>query len=65
LSNERGKPTVVTNEPVELEKELVQVQDFRGITHDFRGIHELYLKVVKKNGKITAYVWEEPAAGYR
>ena len=33
---------LVTNEPVEFEEELVEVQDCRKITHSFRGINKIY-----------------------
>jgi hypothetical protein len=38
---------LVTNEPVEFEKQLVAVGDFRRITHHFRGIYSIYLKRMK------------------
>ena len=40
---------LVTDEPVEFEEWLVEVQDFRKSTDHFRGIYRIYLKLVKKN----------------
>ena len=37
---------LVTDEPVEFEKQLVKVQDFRNITDHFRGIYGIYLKLI-------------------
>ena len=45
--------SVVTDELVEFEKQLVEVQDFRKITHHFREIYGIYSKLIKKNRKIT------------
>ena len=35
---------LVTDEPVEFEKQLVEVEDFRKITNDFRAVYGIYLK---------------------
>ena len=40
---------LVTDEPVEFEKQPVEVQDFRKITDHLRGIYTIYLKLIKKN----------------
>ena len=37
-----GNRQLVTNEPVEFEEELVEVQDCMKITHSFRGINKIY-----------------------
>ena len=42
----RENRQLVTNEPVEFEKQPVEVQDFRRITDHFRGIHGIYLKLI-------------------
>ena len=39
---------LVTDEPVEFEKQPVEVQDFRRITDHFRGIYGIYLKFIQK-----------------
>jgi hypothetical protein len=45
------KPTIgenrqlVTDEPVELEKQPVEVHDFGNIIHNVRGIYGIYLKL--------------------
>ena len=39
---------LVTDEPVELEKQPVEVQDFMKSTDHFQGIYGKYLKLVKK-----------------
>ena len=38
---------LVTDEPVEFEKYPVEVQDFRKITENFRGIYGIYLNSIK------------------
>ena len=43
---------LVIDEPVEFEKLLVEVQDFRKIYVCLRGMYEIYLKFIKKNRKI-------------
>jgi hypothetical protein len=40
---------LVTNEPVELEKQPVEVQDYRKNTHHFKGMYGITLKLVKKS----------------
>ena len=49
MNGENGPP--VTNEPVEYEKEHVEVQDFRKITDHCRGICKICFKSSKKNRK--------------
>ena len=39
---------LVTDEPVEFEKQLVEVQDFKKTSNLFTGIQRIYLKVIKK-----------------
>ena len=48
-SNESREPVLVTDHPV-------QVQDFRKLTHHFRGIYGIYLKLMKKTQKITTTI---------
>ena len=52
-----GQFSVVTNELVELEKYLVDVLDFMENIHHFREIYGIYLKLPKKNQKITTCNW--------
>ena len=37
---------LVTDEPVEIEKNLVEVQDFRKFTDHFRGIYWTYIRLM-------------------
>ena len=46
--NGRTRP-LITDEPVEFEKEPVEVEDFGKITHQFRGIYRIYIKLGKRN----------------
>ena len=41
--------TLVTYEQVELEIRLVDVQDFKKITHHVRGIYGIYLNLINEN----------------
>ena len=43
---------LVTYEPVELEKQRVEIQDFMEITEHFQKIYAIYLKLMKENQKI-------------
>ena len=43
-----------TDEPVEFEKEPVEVQDCRRITDRFRGIYGIYLKSIQRNRRMSA-----------
>ena len=43
---------LVTDEPVEFEKEPVEVQDCRKITDHFRGIYRIYSNLVKENRRM-------------
>ena len=43
---------LVTNEPVEFEKEPVEVQDCRKITDHFRGIYRIYPNLIKENRRM-------------
>ena len=40
---------LVTDEPVEFDKQLVDVQDCRKITHHIRGIYSIYPNLIKEN----------------
>jgi hypothetical protein len=44
---------LVTNEPVEVEKYPVEVQDCRKITHHFRGIDSIYPNSMKENRRMS------------
>ena len=44
---------LVTNEPVELEKQSVEVQDYMKITDHFRGIYKIYLNLIKENQRMS------------
>jgi hypothetical protein len=44
---------LVTDEPVEIEKSLVEVQDFRKINKFSREIYGIYLKPIKKTRKVS------------
>ena len=43
---------LVTDEPVELEKSPVEVQDCKKITNHFRGIHRIYPDLMKDNRRM-------------
>ena len=45
-------PQLVSYEPVEFEKPVV-VQDFTKFTEQFRGVYRWYLKLIKKNRKMS------------
>ena len=40
---------VLTDEPVDFEKEPVEVQDFKQTINQFRGIYKIFLHLTKKN----------------
>ena len=42
---------------IELQKEPVEVQDFRKLTDHFRGIYRIYLNLIKKIRKMSTYNW--------
>ena len=44
---------IVTNEPVEFEKQPVEVQDCRKDTDHSKGIHSLYPKLMKENRRLS------------
>ena len=44
---------LVTDEPVEFEKQPVAVQDFRKSTHHCRGMCVIYLDLINKNPKMS------------
>ena len=44
---------LVTDEPVEFEKQPVRVQDFRKITDLFRGIYRIYSNLIKENRRMS------------
>ena len=43
----------VTNEPVEFDKKLVEIQDCRKITDHSRGIYRIYPNLVKENRRMS------------
>ena len=47
----REKRPLVTDEPVEFEINLDEVQDFRRFTNHFGGIYGIYLKLINKTPK--------------
>ena len=47
---------LVTNEPVEFQKQLVENQDCRKITDHFRGIYRMYPQFNKKNWRMSTSV---------
>ena len=49
--NGENRP-LVADKPVEFEDGPVEVQDFRKITHHFREIYEIFLKLTKKHRKM-------------
>ena len=44
----RSGHQLVTDEPVEFEKQLAQFQDFGEITDPFKGVYKIFLKLKKK-----------------
>ena len=57
---------LVTDEPIEFEKEPAHVQDFRKITDHFGGIYGIYSKFTKKNRKMsTCDVLESEPLGFQ
>ena len=44
---------LVTNEPVEFEKELVEVQDYKKITNHFKGICKICPNLIKENRRMS------------
>ena len=44
---------IVTNEPVEFEKQPVEVQDIRKITDHSRGIYKIYSNMIKETRRIS------------
>ena len=49
----RENRRLVTNEPVEFEKQPVKVQDYRKITNHLRGIYGIYPNLVKENRRMS------------
>jgi hypothetical protein len=47
--------TLVADEPIEVEKITLEVQDFRKIIDHVRGIYRIHLKLIEKNQKITTH----------
>ena len=43
-----------SNEPVEFEKKIVDVQDCRKITDHFKGIYRIHLNSIKENRRMSA-----------
>jgi hypothetical protein len=48
---------VVTDEPVEFEKHLVDIQDLKNFTNRLRGTYGTDLKLIEKNRKISMCNW--------
>ena len=44
---------LVTDEPVEFEKQPVEVEDCWKITHHFRGIYRIYPYLMKENQRMS------------
>ena len=44
---------LITDEPVEFEKEPVEVEDCRKITDQFRGIYRMYPNLIKENQRMS------------
>jgi hypothetical protein len=44
---------LVTHEPVEFEKQPVEIQDCRKITDHFRGIYRIYPNLIKENRRMS------------
>ena len=49
----RENQLLVTDEPVEFEKQPAEVQDIRKITNHFRGNFRVYLKFTKESWKMS------------
>ena len=47
----------VTNEPVEFEKQPVEVEDIRESTHHFESELENTSQISKENGQMSTYNW--------
>jgi hypothetical protein len=50
-------PILVTDEPVEFEEWPVEVQDLGKTINHFRGIYVIYPTSIKKNRKMSTYMW--------
>ena len=48
-----GKRQLVANEPVEFEKELVEIQDCRKITDHCGGTYRVYPNLIKENRRMS------------
>ena len=48
---------LVTDDPVEFEKYLLDIQDVKNFTNRSRGIYGTYLELIQKNRKITTHNW--------
>ena len=44
---------IITDEPVEFEKQPIEVQDCRKIANHFRGFHKIYPNIIKKNRRMS------------
>ena len=54
------KRQLVTDEPVEFEKEPVEVQGCRKITDHFRGIYRIYHpNLIKENRRMSTCNWSD------
>jgi hypothetical protein len=47
--------SLVADEPIEVEKITLKVQNFRKITEPVRGIYRIHLKLIEKSQKITTH----------
>ena len=52
----RENRQLVTYEPVEFEKQPVEVQDWRKITDHFRGIYRIYPNFIEENRRMSACI---------
>jgi hypothetical protein len=50
--NGENRP-LVADGPVEFEKQPVEVQGFRKITHHLRGLQRIYVKLIQKNRSMS------------
>ena len=48
---------LVTDELVEFEKQPVEVQDIRKITHQFKGFYRIDPNSIKRNRTISTFNW--------
>ena len=53
-----GENRLVYNQPIEFEKQPVEVQDFRKITNHFRGIYRIYPNLTERCQIVTGWTWK-------